>query len=153
VHLYAPIFAVFPAPDARNAVVVHSLPPDAGTTAHGAFSLVPVGAALPAKIVGTDAPPNAVALSPASDRALVTARDDNSKVYEAYLAKLPTLETDKYTLASPPIGAGVVAGANRAYAAQSHPEGRITFIDLGTGQARTLTGFELGSRIVDGSQP
>jgi hypothetical protein len=153
VKLYAPLYAVFSTHDAQNAVVVHSLPPDAGTTAHGAFSIVPVGAQLPAKIVGTDAPPNAVALSPASDRALVTARDDTNHVYQAYLAKMPSLEVDKLTLASPPIAAGVVAGANRAYVAQSNPEGRITFIDLGTGQARTLTGFELGSRVVDGSQP
>lgn len=153
VKLYAPLYAVFSTHDAQNAVVVHSLPADAGTSAHGAFSIVPVGAQLPAKIVGTDAPPNAVALSPASDRALVTARDDARHVYQAYLAKLPSLEVDQFTLASPPIAAGVVAGANRAYVAQSNPEGRITFIDLGTGQARTLTGFELGSRVVDGSQP
>ena len=66
---------------------------------------------------------------------------------------MPSLEVDQYTLASPPIAVGVVAGANRAYVAQSNPEGRITFIDLATGQARTLTGFELGSRVVDGSQP
>jgi hypothetical protein len=153
VRLYAPLLAVFPTHDAQNAVVLHSLPPDAGTSAHGAFSIVPVGAQLPAKIVGTDAPPNAVALSPSSDRAVVTARDDVAHVYRAYLAKMPSLEVDQYTLASPPIAAGVVAGANRAFVAQSNPEGRITFIDLGTGQARTLTGFELGSRVVDGSQP
>jgi len=152
VKLYAPVLAVFPTHDAQNAVVLHALPP-AWTTAHGAFSVVPVGAELPAKIVGTPAPPNAVALSPASDRALVTVRDDTNSVFGAYLAKMPSLEVDPYTLASPPIAAGVVAGANRAYIAQSHPEGRITFIDLATGQARTLTGFELGSRIVDGSQP
>lgn len=151
--LYAPLSAVFPTEDAQNAIVVHSLAPDAGTTAKGAFSIVPVGARLPARIVGTDAPPNAVALSPSSDRALVTARDDASQTYEAFLTKMPSLEVDKYVLASPPIAAGVVAGANRAYVAQSNPEGRITFINLGTGQARTLTGFELGSRVVDGSQP
>ncbi|MGH7293302.1 MAG: YncE family protein [Polyangiaceae bacterium] len=153
VKLYAPLGAVFPTLDAKNAVVLHTQASDAGIGSKGAFSVVPVAAQLPAKIVGTDAPPNAVALSPAGDRALVTARDDAGQVYEAFLAKMPSLEVDKYTLASPPIAAGVVAGANRAYVAQSNPEGRITFIDLGTGQARTLTGFELGSRVVDGSQP
>jgi hypothetical protein len=152
-RLHLPLLAVFPTHDAANAVVLHTLPADAGTSAKGAFSVVPVAAQLPAKLVGTDAPPNAVALSPASDRAIVTARDDGAQVYEAYLAKMPSLEVDLYPLASPPIGAGIVSGASAAYVAQSNPEGRITFIDLGTGKARTLTGFELGSRVVDGSNP
>ena len=29
-----------------------------------------------------------------------------------------------------------------------HPEGRITFIDLETAQAHTITGFELAARIL-----
>ena len=153
IRLYAPVLAVFPTHDAAEAVVLHQLAPDAGTNAKGAFSLVPIGSQLPAKIVGTQAPPNAVALSPASDRAVVTVRDDPSSTWGAYLARMPSLEVDEYPLASPPISAGVVAGAGRAWIAQSHPEGRITFIDLTTGQARTLTGFELGSRVVEGSQP
>jgi hypothetical protein len=152
-RLHLPIYAVFPTHDAQNAVVLHSLPPDAGTSALGAFSVLPVGQDLPAKLIGTSAPPNAVALSPASDRALVTARDDATSTFEAYLVKMPTLEVDAMPLASPPIAAGMVQGANVAYVAQSDPEGRITFIDLTSGQARTLTGFELGSRIVDGSMP
>jgi hypothetical protein len=152
-RLYSPVLAVFPTDDAANAIVLHDLAADAGTTAHGAFSIVPIGAALPAKIVGTSARPNAVAVAPSSDRAVVTVRDDASATYGAYLAKMPSLEVDPYVLASPPIAAGVVAGANRAFIAQEHPEGRITFIDLATGEARTLTGFELGARVVDGSQP
>jgi len=151
--LHLPIYAAFPTHDAQNAIVLHSLPPDAGTSAYGAFSVLPVGQELPAKLVGTSAPPNAVALSPASDRALVTARDDETSTFEAYLVKLPSLEVDAMPLASPPIAAGVVQGANAAYVAQSDPEGRITLIDLTSGQARTLTGFELGSRVVDGSKP
>lgn len=152
-RLHLPIYAVFPTHDAQNAIVLHSLPADAGTSAFGAFSVLPVGQDLPAKLIGTSAQPNAVALSPASDRALVTARDDGRSVFEAYLVKMPSLEVDAMPLASPPIAAGVVQGANVAYVAQSDPEGRITFIDLTSGQARTLTGFELGSRIVDGSNP
>lgn len=152
IRLYSPILAVFPTNDASNAVVLHAVGGDAGS-AHGAFSLVPLGTTLPAKIVGTTAPPNAVALSPSSDRAIVTVRDDASSTFGAYLGKIPSFEVVPYVLASPPIAAGIVLGANRAYIAQDHPEGRITFIDLGTGEAHTLTGFELGARIVDGSQP
>jgi hypothetical protein len=152
VKLYSPVLAVFATNDAANAIVLHDVS-QAGTTAKGAFSIVPIASELPAKIVGTSAAPNAVALSPSSDRAVVTVRDDTAHVYGAYMAKMPSLEVDPYTLASPPIAAGVVAGANRAFIAQEHPEGRITFIDLSTGAARTITGFELGSRVVDGSNP
>jgi hypothetical protein len=148
IRLYSPVLAVFPTPDARHAVVVH---PYANNKA--GFSLVPVAADLPAKIVGTSAAPNAVALAPSSDRAVITVRDDATRSYGAYLAKLPALEVQGYTLASPPIAAGVVAGARRAFVAQQHREGRITFIDLISGEARTLTGFELGARVVDGSRP
>ena len=118
-----------------------------------AFSLVPLGADLPAKIQTTDAPPEAVVLSPAGKRALITIHDDVKQVYAVYMGLFPTLEVQRVGLASPPIAAGVVAGAGRGYVAQKHPEGRITFVTLDSGEARTLTGFELGSRVVDWTQP
>jgi hypothetical protein len=59
---------------------------------------------------------------------------------------------DRYELGSPPIAVGVLAASKRAFVAQKHPEGRVTFVDVETGLARTLTGFELGARVVDGSQ-
>jgi hypothetical protein len=144
------VLGVFPTSDAKSAIVLHDVSGQA-TSAHGAFSLVPIGLALPAKIVSTTAKPNAVAISPSSDRAIVTVRDDSTQTYGAYLAKMPSFEVDPYVLASPPLAAGVVVGANRAFIAQDHPEGRITFIYLATGEARTLTGFELGARVVSGS--
>lgn len=150
--LYSPVLAVFPTPDARNAVVVHDKPKDPGARA-GAFSLVPIASGLPAKIVGTDAPILSVAIAPSGDRAFLTERDDVKKIFGVYAAKMPSLAVDRYALASPPIAVGVVAGAGRAFVAQEHPEGRITFVDLGSGTARTLTGFELSARIVDGSTP
>ncbi len=151
VRLYSPVLAVFPSPNAQYAVVLHAKP-TTGTKA-GAFSLVPIGADLPAKIVGTDAPPIAVAVSPASDRAVVAERDDGKQIYGVYLGRMPSFMVDRYPLASPPLAVGIVAGARRAYVAQKHPEGRITFLDLDNGQARTLTGFELAARVVDGSKP
>jgi hypothetical protein len=145
-RLYAPVEAVLPTPDARNAVVIHAL---ASPSPRPAFSLVPIAAGLPAKIVGTEAPIHAVALSPAGDRAFVTERDDAKKIHGLYVGKMPSLAVDRYPLASPPIAVGIVAGARRAYVAQEHPEGRITFVDLESGAARTLTGFELAARVVD----
>jgi hypothetical protein len=151
VKLYAPVLGVFPTHDAEYAVVLHA--PAAGSLKKGAFSIVPLGTTLPARIEGTDARLTAVALSPQSDRAVLTERDDATQIFGAWIARMPSLAADRYALASPPIAAGIVAGARRAWIAQQHPEGRITFIDLDGGTARTLTGFELSARVVDGSQP
>lgn len=153
VRLYSPVLAVFSAPDAAHAVVLHDkIPAVAGTAAApGAFSIVPIANAFPAKIVATQAPPVAVAVT--NDRAVVAERDDHANVFGAYLARMPQLMVDRYPLASPPIAVGVVAGAKRAFIAQQHPDGRLTFIDLESGVARTLTGFELSARVVDGSKP
>jgi len=122
-----------------------------GPVPANAFSLVPLDQDLPAKIIDTAAPPQSVAITDAGDRVLVTARDDAKKVYGVYMGLFPTLEVQTLTLASPPIAVGVVAGAGRGYVAQKHPEGRITFVTLASGDARTLTGFELGAGIVDWS--
>lgn len=149
VALKSPAQAVFPADDAKHAVVLQSTA--AGSSKAGAFSVVPTAAALSPKIVGTDAAPTAVALRPApeADRAIVTVRDDAKKIYGAYLARLPNLQVDFLKLASPPIATGIVPLAGKGYIAQQHPEGRITFVDLASGSAKTLTGFELGAKVVD----
>jgi len=175
VKLHAPVLSVFATPDATNAVVLHGDSAPLTTVADGgasnpetgagggdggipsqtpakAFSLVPLGGDLPAKIQETDVPPQSVALSPAGDRVLITERDDKQQIYGVYLGQFPSLEVQKLTLASPPIAVGVLAGANEGFVAQKHPEGRITFVTLDSGQARTLTGFEIGAGVVDWSQ-
>ena len=55
-------------------------------------------------------------------------------------------------IASPPIAVGVLGAANEGYVAQKNAEGRITFVALDSGQARTLTGFEIGASVVDWAQ-
>ena len=116
-----------------------------------AFSLVPLDGTQPARIEMTDAPIQAVAFAPTSDRVVLSVRDDVKQIYGAYMGLLPTLDVQRTTLASPPTAAGVVGGANRGYVAQEYPDGRITFLTLDTGEARTLTGYELGARVVQWS--
>jgi hypothetical protein len=179
-RLHAPVLSVIPSPDGRQAVVLHPADatgdsgalgggpgdagagdggiPDAGSAASStpvaaSFSLLPLDGTHPALIQMSDAPIQAVAFSAASDRVLITVRDDQQQVYGVYLGLFPTLEVRRYPLASPPIAAGVAEAAGRGYVAQQHPEGRITFITLTSGEARTLTGYELGARVVDWSQP
>jgi hypothetical protein len=150
VRLYSPVLGLFPTPDAQHTVVLHDKT-DGPNGSPGAFSLVPIGQSLPAKIVATQAPPTAVATT--NDRAVVAERDDRTKTFGAYLARMPQLMVERYALASPPIAVGAVPNAKRVFVAQQHPEGRLTFIDFESGVARTLTGFELSSRVVDGSKP
>ncbi|MES1207974.1 MAG: hypothetical protein ABUS79_18725 [Pseudomonadota bacterium] len=177
VKLHAPVLAVFATPDGSNAVVFHSqapVPPaDAGAPASHAdggvapapdagpppsqkptraFSLVPLAADLPAAIEETDVLPQAVAITPAGDRVLITERDDQKNVYGVYVGQFPSLHVQKIDLASPPIAVGVLAGANQGYVAQKNAEGRISFVALDSGQARTLTGFEIGASVVDWAQ-
>jgi hypothetical protein len=99
------------------------------------------------------APPTAVALAPSADRALITMSDKTS-IYEVDLAIMPSLEVLPYTLASPPTAVGIAAAAGMGFVAQNYADGRITFIDLVSGNdagaARTITGFELSARVVQG---
>jgi hypothetical protein len=158
VTLYAPIQAVFPTNDGANAIVLHDVTPTAGSTIEGAFSVVPIAQSLPALIQAVPAPPTAVALSPMSDRAIVSVRDDTSSTYGLYMTLMPSQQVLQYSLASPPIAVGIAAGAGRGYVAQDYSEGRITFVDLseqastdaGAFAARTITGFELNANIVVG---
>lgn len=149
VALKAAVSAVFPAPDAKHAIVLQKTAP--GSSKAGAFSVVSTIAQLSPKILGTDAAPNAVAIQPApkSEHALVSVRDDQKKVFGAYRVKLGNLQVDYTKLASPPLATGIVAAANKGYVAQLHPEGRITFVDFASGEVRTLTGFELGAKVVE----
>ena len=172
VKLHAPVLAVFATADASNAIVFHSesaatttaatttdggaaATSDAGLpsqTATNAFSLVPLSADLPALIEETDVPPQAVAITPAGDRVLITERDDTKQIYGVYVGQFPSMQVQKIALASPPIAVGVLAAANQGYVAQKNAEGRITFLALDSGQARTLTGFEIGASVVDWAQ-
>ena len=172
VKLHGAVLSAFPTPDGANAVVIHrDAPPPPSTTgtpdggapvdagpapapvAAAAFSLVPLDGVRPARLQDTGTAPRSVAIAPASNRALVTVSDERTQTYAVYLGSFPSLEVARFPLASPPIAVGVVAGAVRGFVAQRHPEGRITFVGLDSGDARTLTGFELGARVVDWSQP
>ncbi len=151
VALKAPIRAVFAAPDASHAIAL--LEPGAGSARPGAFSVVPIKSTLPPKIQGTEAPPVSVAIAQAPlGRGLVTVSDERSRTFATYLVRMPELVIDRLPLASAPLATGMVPVAETGFVAEKHPEGRITFVQLASGKARTLTGFELGSKVVDGQR-
>ena len=112
-----------------------------GSSKAGAFALVPAELERVIKDFGTDAPPTLVTFTPDGEHALIAVRDDARAVYGAYLVELGSLAETLVPLASAPLSVGVIAKKKRAFVAEHHPEGRITFFDLTTGEAHTLTGF------------
>jgi hypothetical protein len=143
----APVRAVLPTPDGEHAVVLLNQAP--GSQKPGGFSLVPLKAALPPKIVGTDVPPLSVGIGEHEALITIDGTSQNQALHGVYLARFPELSTKLVTLASPPLSAALVPSADVGFVAQAHPEGRITFLDLATGAPRTLTGFELSTRVIE----
>ena len=174
-RVHAPVLSLFPSADGAFSVVLHRKPmPSTGSGGVGgaggstgvsgtggaaapvlaaAFSVVPLDGTRAGRIQETTAVPQAVALAPDSSQALITVRDETMRIYGVYVVGLPSLQVTPLTLGSPPIATGVVAAAGRGYVAQRHPEGRITFIPFPAGAPQTLTGFDLGARVVDGVTP
>lgn len=143
VDLKAPVQAVFAAPDAQHGIAFQTTA--TGSSDEGAFSVLSAAFDRTPKIVGTDAPPNALAFTPDGAQALVTTRDLGKQIYGAYLVELGSLEDVPIQLSSPPLSAGIVGGYG--FVAQAHPEGRITFVNLSDASQRTLTGFELAAKV------
>jgi streptogramin lyase len=145
--LKAPIEAAFASPSSRHGIVFQSTA--SGSRKAGAFSIVSAESDRAPKIIGTEAAPFQVAFTPDGESAVVATRDLSLRKYGMYLVRLANLEENFVSLPSPPLAAGMVPAARRAFVAQAHPEGRITFVDLNSGAHRTLTGFELGAKVVE----
>ena len=99
------------------------------------------------RIQGTDAPPTAVAIG---DSHLLVTIAGMSLPSGVYFARLPNAHPEFIRLASEPLAVALLPDVGKGFVAQSHPEGRITFVDLASGEPRTITGFELGSKVVTG---
>jgi len=140
---------VYPSPDGAYAIVSLDAPAANGNPG---FATVPVGNALPVRVQTTDAPVFAVAQSTGkTPRAVITVSDGKTN-FAAYVVRMPELVIDPVKLPSRPLpgATGLVPDAGMAYIAQEHPEGRITFINLETGVPRTITGFEISAKVVNG---
>ncbi|HET7542965.1 MAG TPA: hypothetical protein VFK05_23995 [Polyangiaceae bacterium] len=149
VDVQGAVRGVWVAPDSQTAVTFQT--PPAGSKKRGLFSIVPTAEVRSPRIVGTDAEPAEIAFSDAdTGKALVTVHDSTSATRGVYLIGLANLEQNFVPLASEPIpgATGIVPEVKRGFIAQKHPEGRITFIDLETGVAQTLSGFEIAARVV-----
>jgi hypothetical protein len=148
VDVQGAVRGVYVAPDSLTAITFQT--PPAGSKKKGLFSIVPTESVRSPRIVGTDATPTEIAFSDAdTGKALVTVHDSDNAVRGVYVVGLANLEQNFVQLASEPLpgATGFVPLAKRGFVAQKHPEGRITFIDLATGVAQTLSGFEIAARV------
>ncbi len=102
----------------------------------------------------TDVDPGMFAFAPGELRAYVCldGGDAEGAVAEVHEIDLDSGVVYVRELGTPPEAVGVLPDSNKAFVSQRHPLGRVTFIDVvdtGPGQARTLTGFDLNSQIID----
>lgn len=153
------IRAVHLSPDGETAIVVHAKAPgdpdDAATfdeyidRSHG-YSVFEVGRGF-AKLQITPVETGSLAFAPDAPRAYVAldGGDQEGAVTELQIIELDTGVVRPVALRSPPDAVGVLPGAQVSFVSQRHPLGRISFLDIAGGNMRTITGFDLNSRIID----
>jgi len=146
------------APDGQTALIVHKKaagdPNQPGLSADDKLARsfgysvlrVPTG---DVKLQVTTTAPGAFSIVPDGSYLFLLFRDDASSVREVQKIEAKSFLVQPSALGSPPISLGSVPQSKRIFVNQDHPDGRITFIDWDTNQTRTVTGFELNSRIRD----
>lgn len=114
------------------------------------YSVFDVGAGF-AKLQITPVDPGSTAFAPGDPFAYVVldGGDAEGAVAQLQIIELITGVVRTVALGSPPDAVGVLPGAEVAFVSQRHPLGRVSFIDITTGAMRTVTGFDLNSRIID----
>ena len=140
---------VYPSPDGAYAIASLNARQAGGKPG---FAAIPVLSNVPVRVQTTDAPVFAVAQSTGDTPRAVVTVSDGKAIFSAYVVRMPELVIDSVKLPSRPLpgATGLVPEAGVAYIAQAHPQGRITFINLETGVPRTITGFEISAKVVNG---
>ena len=87
--------------------------------------------------------------SPDSEWMFLVLSDEAQDVRQVERVHLESFRVDSYRLGSLPEHLGLLPSENlqRVYISQKHAVGRMTFIDIATGDSRTVTGYELNSQI------
>lgn len=147
-------------PDGRSALIVHQAQPDttamdpyeAAVDKDQGFSVFDVNSGF-WQLQRTGATkPTRFAFSPAGGFVGVALRNDALRKYQLMAVNLTSLVSTTLPLASTPLFMGTVPQApgvtpHRVFVSQDHPAGRISVIQLDTGQVRTATGFTLNGEI------
>lgn len=146
-------------PSGTTAVVLHAKAPGDPATADTVddyidrsygYSLVDLATGF-AKLQVTPVDPGSFAYATDGSKAYVAldGGDAETAVRALQVVNTTTGVVVSKPLGSPPSAVGILPGAGAAFAAQRHPLGRVTFVDLATDAVRTITGFDLNSQIVN----
>ncbi len=147
-------------PDGKSALILHHADPattatdpyEAAVDRDQGFSVFDVATGFwQLQRTGTTRP-SRYAFSPAGGYVGVALRDDALKKYQLMAVNLGTLVSTTLPLPSTPLFMGTVPEApgitpHRVFVSQDHPAGRISVIQLDSGQVRTATGFTLNGEI------
>lgn len=147
-------------PDGRSALIIHQANPattamdpyEAAVDRDQGFSVFDVGSGFwQLQRTGTTKP-SRYAFSPSGGFVGVALRDDAIKRFQLMAVNLTSLVSTTLPLASTPLFMGTVPPAmgvtpHRVFVSQDHPAGRISVIQLDSGQVRTATGFTLNGEI------
>lgn len=152
--LVKPVRAVFVAPNAAGAVILHRFNDveDGVPSGENDYADAHVMSVLDPDAGGGVALLSSVALDDAPDQVAVTsdgawafAQLPNTNV--ALVASLTTLLVDPLPVGSKPLFVGAVQAGHTGYVLQKHPLGRISFIEPATLDIDTVTGFEINAEI------
>ncbi|MCU0701419.1 MAG: hypothetical protein MUC96_33330, partial [Myxococcaceae bacterium] len=147
-------------PDSRSALILHRSNPattatdpyEAAVDRDEGFSVFDVQSGF-AQLQRTGTTrPTRYAFSPRGGFVGVALRNDASRRFQLQAVNLSSLVSSTLPLASTPLYMGTVPEApgvtpHRVFVSQQHPAGRISVIQLDTGQVRTATGFTLNGEI------
>jgi hypothetical protein len=151
--------AVAISPTSDSAIVVNAKEPGDPATATSVddyiarsygYTLVDLASGF-GKLQLTPVDPGSLAYSLDGSKAYVAldGGDDPTAVRAMHVITVQTGVVMTKSLGSPPSSVGVLPGIATAFAAQRHPLGRITFVDVATDAVRTVTGFDLNSHVVN----
>lgn len=73
--------------------------------------------------------------------------DPKGLKHALHVASVDTFLSDDVSLGSKPEHIRFLDGAKLMAVTQVHPAGRITFVHVDTGEAKTVTGYELNSLV------
>jgi len=146
-------------PSGKHAVIVHARAPGDPAAAKDfdeyidrspGYSSVDLASGF-SKLQITPVDPGTFAFAPDAPRAYLTldGGDQDGATWAVQTIELDTGVVRTIPLNSPPSAIGVLPGAKKVFVNQRHPLGRVSFLDVASGQVRTVTGFDLNSNIVN----
>lgn len=88
-----------------------------------------------------------IAVSKAPDKAFLLLPDPKGVEHTVEMVALDTFLRTPIPLGSKPLFAATLPTAKVVAVTQEHPSGRISFVDVDTGKAKTVTGYELNGLV------